>query len=524
VNLKNFFIKNYFSIFLFFFFVIGVYLSLNVSITHDEIYDLYVWNSNKIYVKDLLTGSLSEQNSLEGMTKFYGIGFHILSSPLEYIFINFLQNDQFNYQTKIYLSKHVTVFLFFLVSGVFFKKILNIIIKNNFNANLGTVVYLLYPYLLGHSFFNTKDIPFLSVWIICTYLIIKIVKNLLEKKKFFNRHIYFISILTAYLISIRISGILIFIQYLIFILFACNQLNIKFLTFIKQNVKYLVISLILISFFIILLTPVYWLNPLLFFKGILFMSNHTQTVCTTTLGECMKAQNLPSTYIPIWLLFKLPITILVGFILFPFVEKKLFSNSLNYIILSSLAFTSLIIVIFLILFNVNLYDEIRHIMFLIPSLFIISLVIFFNFSKKIYKFLFCLTFIFFIFQNIKIYPYNYVWLNNFTHLTKVNGVFELDYWGVSTRKISNFINNNINSEHCIVSNREKTIKSFLNKNHCLLSFKKLHKQNKRPFYVVLLERALNKGVPNGCDLIHQEEVKINFSNEKIVLAKIFKCD
>ena len=50
------------------------------------------------------------------------------------------------------------------------------------------------------------------------------------------------------------------------------------------------------------------------------MSNHIQTVCTTTLGDCMKAQDLPPSYIPIWL-FKLPIIILIGLALFPLVEK-----------------------------------------------------------------------------------------------------------------------------------------------------------------------------------------------------------
>ena len=47
-------------------------------------------------------------------------------------------------------------------------------IKNKSFSNLGTIFYLSYPYLLGHSFFNVKDVPFLSVWLICTYYIIKI--------------------------------------------------------------------------------------------------------------------------------------------------------------------------------------------------------------------------------------------------------------------------------------------------------------------------------------------------------------
>ena len=44
-------------------------------------------------------------------------------------------------------------------------------------AIISTGIYFLFPYLLGHSLFNPKDIPFLSVWVICTYYIIQLIKN-----------------------------------------------------------------------------------------------------------------------------------------------------------------------------------------------------------------------------------------------------------------------------------------------------------------------------------------------------------
>ena len=132
---------------------------------------------------------------------------------------------------------------------------------------------------------------------------------------------------------------------------------------------------------------------------------------------------------------------------------------------------------------------------------------------------------YFLFQNIKIFPYNYIWLNNFTHFTKINGVFELDYWGVSTKKISNFLNKeNLDRKSCIISNRNEGLKVFtIDKNRCFKSFTELHKNNERPFYVALLERGLNKGVPNKCDNIHNEKISINFSREKLTLAKIYVC-
>ena len=97
----------------------------------------------------------------------------------------------------------------------------------------------------------------------------------------------------------------------------------------------------------------------------------------------MKAQNLPSSYLFIWLFFKLPLIILFGLLVFPFVEKKLFKNKENLIIIGALSISVIVIMLLLILFNVNLYDELRQVLFLIPLIFIISLIIIFNFKKKI---------------------------------------------------------------------------------------------------------------------------------------------
>ena len=41
---------------------------------------------------------------------------------------------------------------------------------------------------------------------------------------------------------------------------------------------------------------------------------------------------------------------------------------------------------------------------------------------------------------------------------------------------------------------------------------------------VAFERGLKKGLPNNCTNIHNESIKINFSDEKIIVAKVFKCD
>ena len=61
-----------------------------------------------------------------------------------------------------------------------------------------------------------------------------------------------------------------------------------------------------------IMNPVYWLNPLDIINAIKSMSHYYHDICTETLGVCMKAKNLPATYIPIWFSVKLPILIWVS--------------------------------------------------------------------------------------------------------------------------------------------------------------------------------------------------------------------
>ena len=517
--------KKYFYLFIVCFTFVGVLLAFNTGITHDEYHDLFVWKANQNLILNKLFNTNFDTSYLTGGGLYYGSGFHYISYIIELLTFQIPIIDNYDEITKSLLSKHITVFLFFLTSGIFIRKILKTLTNNIDFSNLGSIFYLLYPYLLGHSFFNVKDIPFLSIWCVCTYYIIRIIKTFLDKDIILKKHIIFISVLTGYLLSIRISGILIFVQYLIFIFFAIEVKKIKFLKLIRKYFKDLFIFIFFTFFIFFLLQPSYWENPLIIFQAIKYMSQHIQTVCTITLGECMKAQQLPASYIPIWFFFKLPLMILFGLSLYPFIESKIETKNHKLLIINSLGISSLSIIILLILFEVNLYDEIRQIMFLLPSIFIISLSLIFFYSQKIFKYLTLFFIIFFVIQNIKIYPYNYVWINNFSHITKISGVFELDYWGVSTRNVASKIKEiNLKNSECIISNRNNGLKSFLREGQCFIPFNDLHKNNKRPFYVSLMERALSKGLPNNCSLIYTENKKINFSHEKVSMASLYKCD
>jgi len=184
--------KNLFYIFLFVFTILGIFLSLKVGITHDEPFDLSVWEGNKNKIFNYIFKKNLDVSILDGGGKFYGSGFHYISSIFEPFFKQIYLISSYGAEAKNLVSKHATVFIFFIVSSIFFRKILLVLSKNKSFSNLGTIFYLSYPYLLGHSFFNVKDVPFLSVWLICTYYIIKI------SNKFFDRNIILKNLILIY--------------------------------------------------------------------------------------------------------------------------------------------------------------------------------------------------------------------------------------------------------------------------------------------------------------------------------------
>ena len=101
----------------------------------------------------------------------------------------------------------------------------------------------------------------------------------------------------------------------------------------------------------------------------------------------------------------------------------------------TLLFSALSIIFIFILLRINIYDELRHIMFLIPLIFLISFVNIYLFNKKIFYGLGFSLILFFIMENFALNPYQYTWLNSFAKFTDIEKNFEIDYWGVSSKNL-----------------------------------------------------------------------------------------
>ena len=509
--------------------LIGSWLSINTGISHDEFHEQLNWEVNLQAINDFFnTGEYS--NLINYRDKYHGIAFQFLSQPIQIFLSNFVAKVSGASLSGAHLiSKHVVVFLIFSISSIFFY-LISLKISNNFKFSiLTTLIYLFYPYFFGHAQINPKDIPFMSFWLINTYIFFRFLENLYIDKPINMKEIIVFSFFTAFLISIRISGVVIFLQYFIGLIILYNYKKLDIKVFLKRNGTRLFYFLLFLIFFLFILNPIFWHNPFEFFNSIKLMGKYQQNLCTLTLGDCMESLNLPSNYYFIWLFFKLPILIIFGILLFPLIEKKIFSQDpLRLTFYLTLFITPLIIILVFIFKDVALYDEIRHIMFIIPMIFLASLLNIYILNDKLFYTLTVSFVLFFILENFSINPYQYTWLNSFAKFNKIDKSFEVDYWGVSNKSLQNEIIkfsklNSLNKNTCVYG--DTYVKEFLIKHNfkCFKSYSELDAAKVRPYFVYQNVRNLKRSSPKDCKLVLDESYKYSFSNQKIKVANLWYC-
>ena len=95
--------------------------------------------------------------------RFYGMAFE---EPLLLVERAFGMQDT----REIYLSRHLLTHLVFLTGGLFAYLLARRLLNHNALALIAMLFFLLHPRLYAHSFFNSKDVPFLVMFIIALYL------------------------------------------------------------------------------------------------------------------------------------------------------------------------------------------------------------------------------------------------------------------------------------------------------------------------------------------------------------------
>ena len=76
-----------------------------------------------------------------------------------------------NDSRDIFLGRHLFTHLFFLVSGLFCYALVFRMFNNKLLALIAMILFLLHPRIYAHSFFNSKDVPFLGMFMVSLFLV-----------------------------------------------------------------------------------------------------------------------------------------------------------------------------------------------------------------------------------------------------------------------------------------------------------------------------------------------------------------
>jgi len=336
----------------------------------------------------------------------------------------------------IYQLRHFLTFTLFYLSVIFFYLLNKKVFKSWKKGLLACILLVLSPRIFADSFYNTKDIPLLSFFIISTYTLFL----LLEKKSL--TRILFHSITSASLIAIRALGV---IMPLVTVAILLTDLLINRSKKTKTIITYIFLTIILI----VLFWPLLWSNPLNFFMVFkkLAKYNYETNLPVLYLGKYISPFKLPWYYIPIWIFISTPVMYSVLFLIgtsktiINLIKvknlRKIYEGYLYDITVLVLAISPVLAVIVL---HSTLYDGWRHLYFIYPFMIILMIkglqaipipLIVLTIAEMISVLIFMITY----------HPYQNVYFNILLsrNMTKVKENFELDYWGLSYRKALEYI-------------------------------------------------------------------------------------
>ena len=351
---------------------------------------------------------------------------------------------------KIYLTAHKLNFLIFFISLLVFFKFT----KKRFGSTqislLGVIFLILSPRIFAESFYNSRDIFFMCLFVF--YL--NSLFNYLENKNFNN--ILLFSFFTALLINAKILGLLPVAVFCL--LYVYNFLNTKN-KFLEEKNDLLKLFFFCV-FFIYALWPYLWDDPLqnLFIALRDMLKGHEEIILINYyFGEYISSDMMPWHYRIVWFLISTPVVILFLF----FIGVSLFLRKIVNLIDLSLnnefkinnrsfidifLFLTFFLSFFIVLeFNKSKFGGWRHIYYLYPIVIYFCLY-FINYFKKNTKILNKNLIIILIFLNlsytfywsIKNHPHQYLFFN-FLSKNYAYKNFDLDWWGVTHKSSIEYI-------------------------------------------------------------------------------------
>jgi hypothetical protein len=553
--------------FLIAFSLLGLWGSLNSGLSWDDPMEHNLFILNYKAVEGLLNGSKEHYLILaQYFDRYYGMGFHAIAYFFARLFNTQHSNSdalsldqdlmQIRSDLELMTIQHIPVFICFVLTGFLVKLIIQSITKSQKLSVAAMICFLLWPYLLGHALMNIKDSPFAFAWLLSTFWALKLFDQInryvTEQKaalcKKIRINILILALLCAWLVSIRISGVLIFAELLIFCAFIIWKNYRYFLSSIISSKRLMssevfVNAILFCAIFLFatyLLYPLFWINPYEFINAILYKVNNPIEIDTLTAGNLVPYNSTGLRYLGYWLLVKLPAIVLFGLAIVPLVFFKAsrisamdctneeVKNNDGLLKIAVLLISVFFILALLRIKHVPLYNELRHILFLFPLIFIASISALYFWKKYICFFLLWSSSGIFAIDDIKLHPYQYTYLNEIARFLPISELFEKDYFALSVKPTTEWLNkNSISFEGCIYSSPLHTWTAYIDlyRFNCNEAYPAGGFQMaKRPFLVYGQVRNPNTPFPiNNCKLLNLQERRLFASPYRLQMSRLYLC-
>jgi hypothetical protein len=367
---------------------------------------------------------------------FFDLSVHLLSRLLSFDDI----------RTRL-LFKHLVTFLFYCSALVCFYLLCRKYFDNWIWAYLACVLMIIHPRIFAESFYNPKDLPFMSAAIISGFTMFKFT----EKPRIAIGILH--GLATAICIDIRIIGV--FFVALTFAIIVADELRkVHNIGKSKRITSYcgFIVSLFV---FTILLWPHLWASPInRFMDTLAVMARFPWPEKVLYFGQMIPATDTPLHYLPTWILITTPLSISVFFVIgwlgFPTMLNRWRKTGASAAVFLPYLWFGIPFVAAVIM-KPTMYDGWRQFYFLYPPLVILAvqgLMWFWEMAAAINRRYLALAartgMILFIAADlgasagfiIRSHPHQNVYFNGLVAGVRgAEGVFELDYWGLSYRKM-----------------------------------------------------------------------------------------
>ncbi len=264
----------------------------------------------------------------------------------------------------IYLSRHLLTHLFFLLGGLCCYLLAMRLFNNRLLALFAMLLFLLHPRLYAHSFFNSKDIPFFSMFMIALFLI----HRAFERDTV--RAFLLCGAAVAVLINLRVMGVM-----LLLAVVAMRGLDAWYAEGRQERIRVLKTLMSFVGGGVLTLYaiwPYLWEDPFGRLAEAFTIASHLPHKSLELFkGEFVHSTDLPWEYIPTWFLITTPwVALLLGLIGIVAVGYRGLTQPRNILRNTQLRFVGLLLACFvlpilaIIVLRPTLYNGWRHMYFL----------------------------------------------------------------------------------------------------------------------------------------------------------------